>query len=251
VSTPNEIDEVMLMAYADGELDTTQSAQIEQLLQKDSVAAARVAQHKALRSRLQGGLSAVLSEPVPEHLQNLVKGYSDNAKGKIADLSRARQRRSSIVDRWTSREWSAIAASLIIGTVIGMSALKFNATQLVGEQGGALIAQGRLESALTTQLASSNSTQPIQIGISFRNHTGEYCRSFNVQDTHALAGLACRSQGNWRVQMLTESTSGNLDDFRQASSGMPTAVLTLIEQQISGEPLDASTEIAVRQSDWK
>lgn len=251
MNTPNEIDEDTLMAYADGELDMAQSAQIEQLLQRDSAAAARVTQHKALRSQLQIGLSAVLSEPVPEHLLNVVKQHANSPQDNVVDLSQVRQRKSPINNRWTRREWGAIAASLIIGTVFGIYALKFNSSPLVSEQDGTLIAQGKLESALTTQLASTNSSQAVQIGISFRNRAGEYCRSFAVPNAHTLAGLACRSQGNWRVQMLTESASGNSSDFRQAGSGIPAAVLTLIEQQISGEPLDASTEIAARESGWK
>jgi hypothetical protein len=255
VNIPNEIDEETLMAYADGELDADQSAQIEQLLQRDSVAAARVAQHKALRSQLQAGLSAVLSEPVPEQLLNVLKRHSNNSQDNVVELSPVRQRKR-ITHRWSSREWGAMAASLIVGVVIGIYALKFNLSQLgpsqlVIEQGGALIAQGKLQNALTTQLASTRSNQPIQIGISFRNHAGEYCRSFAVQNTQALAGLACHSHDHWRVQVLTESSAGNSGEFRQAGSEIPTAVLSLIEQQISGEPLDASSELAAKQSGWK
>lgn len=250
MNTPDEIDETTLMAYADGELDADQSAQIEQLLKRNSAAAARVAQHKALRSQLQAGLSGVLSEPVPEQLLNVLKQRGNRLHDNIVDLSHARQRKN-IARQWKGGEWSAIAASLIVGVLVGVYALHFSPSQLVSEQGGALIAKGKLENALTTQLASANSNEQIQIGISFRNRSGEYCRSFAIHEAHGLAGLACRSQDNWQVQMLTESSSGNSGDFRQAGSNMPTSVLTLIEQQISGEPLDASAELAVRQSGWK
>lgn len=250
MNTPDEIDEGTLMAYADGELDAEQSVQLEQLLKRDAVAAARVAQHKALRSQLQTEFAAVLSEPIPERLLNAVKRDANNPEGKIVDLSQAR-RASDVANRWKSREWMAIAASLIMGVMLGVYALKFNPSQLVGEHNGVLIAQGNLERALTTQLASNNATQPIQIGISFRNRTGEYCRSFAVQNSQSLAGLACRSRDNWRVQVLTESSSGNSGDFRQANSSMPVSVLTLIEQQISGEALDAQAENVARQSGWK
>ena len=246
----NEVDDDTLMAYADGELDADQSAKIEQLLQRDSVAAARVAQHQALRSRVQSGLSAVLSEPVPESLLNVLKQHDPQSQADVVDLMQVRQRKSAI-NRWTTREWGAMAASLIAGVLIGMYALEFSPAQLVSEQGGALIAQGTLEKTLTTQLASANSGQAIQIGISFRNLAGEYCRSFTVQNAQALAGLACHSQNNWRVQMLTEIGSSNSGDFRQAGSGLSPQVLKLIEQQISGEPLDASGELAARQSGWK
>src|SRR5438128_1111589 len=128
VNAPNEIDDATLMAYADGELNAAQSAHIEQLLKRDSIAAARVAQYKALRSQLQAGLSAVLSEPVPERLYNVMKAHASKAQDNVVDLSQARRKRS-MIDRWTNREWSAIAASLIVGIVLGMYALKFNASQ--------------------------------------------------------------------------------------------------------------------------
>lgn len=243
MNTPIEFDDETLMAYADGELDAVQSAQVEQLLQRDAAAAAKVAQHRALRAQLRNEFTAALSEPVPERLLNVLQP-------KIVDLAQVRQRKTAAKQSWSSREWSAMAASLIVGVVAGMYALGFNSANLVSEQGGALVAKGKLDNALNTQLASTNSTQPIHIGVSFRNHAGEYCRSFTVQDTHALAGLACRVQDNWRVQIL-ESAVSSSNEFRQAGSDTPAAVLSLIETQIAGEPLDADAEAAARQAGWK
>jgi len=250
VNTPDKTDEDLLMAYADGELDADQAARVEQLLQRDSAAAARVAQHRSLRSRLQGELSQVLAEPVPERLLDALKQPVTDTPGRVVDLSAARQSKSGAA-RWRNREWMAMAASLIVGVVVGIYAASFNSSQLVDEKDGALVARGRLKYALTTQLASANSNQKIQMGISFRNHSGEYCRSFAVQDEHALGGLACHAQDNWRVQMLTEARPEKTGDFRQASSGMSPAVLAMIQEQISGEPLDAHAEITARQSGWK
>lgn len=253
MNSTSRIDDETLMAYADGELDAAQAAQVEQLLQRDAAAAARVAQHRALRTQLRSDFSAVLSEPVPDRLLNLLQANATGtqARDTVVDFSQAKQRKATVVRNWSGREWGAMAASLIAGIVLGMYALNFNSANLVGEQGGALIAQGKLDSVLTTQLASVKSTQAIQIGVSFRNHAGEYCRSFAIQETHALAGLACRSQSNWRVRMLTESSTKDSSEFRQAGSGTPTAVLALIDQQIAGEPLDAEAEAAALHRGWR
>jgi hypothetical protein len=253
VNTPFEIDDETLMAYADGELDAAQAAQVEQLLQQDASAAARVAQHQALRAQLRSGSAAVLSEPVPERLLSMLQRNVDDSRAgdKVVDFSRTKQRKANTTRIWSGREWGAMAASLIAGVVLGIYALTFSSTNLVGDQGGRLVAQGKLNSALTTQLASAGHTQSIQIGISFRNHAGEYCRSFSIQDTHALAGLACRTQGNWRVQMLTESVANNSSELRQAGSATPAAILSLIDEQIAGEPLDADAEAAARHKGWQ
>lgn len=242
-------DEEMLMAYADGELDAKQAAYIEQAMQTDANIAARVAHHRVLRAQLQTSFADVLSEPVPQRLLNTLQPAAPAAK--VVDLAQARHAKSAAPRSWSSREWSAMAASLIAGIVMGMYALNFNSTQLVSEQGGALIARGKLESALTTQLASTAATaQTIKIGTSFRNQDGAYCRSFAVSEGRSLAGLACREQDQWRVQMLTEVNS-DASEFRQAGSATPAAVLALIDQQIEGEPLDAEAEAAAAKSGWK
>lgn len=249
MNTPsNKPDDETLMAYADGELDATQTAQVEQAMQTDAAIAARVAQHRALRAQLQDSFAEVLSEPVPQRLLNTLQAP---AAGKVIDLAQARQNKAIAGTRsWGSREWSAMAASLVAGIVMGWYALSFNAGDMIGERGDALIAQGKLDRALTTQLASSTEATPaVHIGISFRNRGGEYCRSFALED-RALAGLACREQEQWRVQMLTE-TNQDANEFRQAASSTPAAVLALIEQQIEGEPLDADGEAAALRKGWR
>lgn len=249
-----KISDEILMAYADGELDASQAAQVEQAMQHDADIATRVAQHRALRAQLQNSFAAVLSEPVPEHLLNTLQPRATaTTTDNIVDLTQARQRKAAPPGRsWSSREWLAMAASLLVGIVVGVYALNFNSANLVSARDGALVAQGKLATALTTQLASTGGNeQAIQIGVSFRNHAGEYCRSFAVQDERALAGLACRSQDNWRVQMLTESAVDSASEFRQAGSTTPAAVLALIDQQIEGEPLDDEAEAAAQRADWQ
>jgi hypothetical protein len=246
-----QIDDEILMAYADGELDATQAAQIQLAMQTDASIAARVAQHRALRVQLQTGCTDVLSEQVPQRLLNTLLAPAAPAV-KVIKLAQARQLKSAPpTRRWSSREWGAMAASLVAGIVVGMYALDFNSAQLVSEQGGTLIAQGKLDSALTTQLAShSEAASAIQIGISFRNHNGEYCRSFALTEGDSLAGLACRAQDRWRVQLLTEAND-DASEFRQAGSTTPAAVLALVDQQIEGEPLDADAEATAQKSGWK
>jgi anti-sigma factor RsiW len=138
------IDDEILMAYADGELDATQAAQIEQAMQTDAGIAARVAQHRALRAQLQGSFAAVLSEPVPQRLLNSLQVP---AAGKVIDLAQARQNKTTAsTRRWSSREWSAMAHRWS-PALSGWYALSFNAGDMIGERGGALIAQGKLDSA--------------------------------------------------------------------------------------------------------
>ncbi len=252
MSTDINITDEVLMAYADGELDVAQAARAEQAMQQDASVAARVAQHRALRAQLQSGLSGVLSEPVPTRLLSMLQARpaTNSAADKVVDLAQARQQKAAPARRWHNREWFALAASLIAGVVIGMYALSFNSSGLIATRDGALLAQGKLANALTTQLASSTAADSsVHIGISFRDREGNYCRSFAIQGS-SLAGLACHEHNNWRVQMLTEAKT-QAGEFRQAGSATPPAVLALIEQQIDGEPLDTDMETAALREGWQ
>jgi hypothetical protein len=253
MATSTDIDDETLMAYADGELDAAQAAQVEQRLVIDASAAAKVAEHQSLRARLGRDSTSVLSEPIPERLLAALQPRAAHTAvhTKVVDLAQ-RKPRKSFASNWSMREWGAMAASLIAGLALGMYALNFNGKPLVSADHGALIAQGKLDTALTTQLTSAaGSAQAVQIGISFRNHAGDYCRSFTVRDDQPLAGLACRSQNQWRVQLLTETAKGNSGELRQAASATPEAVLALIDQQIAGEALDADAEMTARKAGWR
>lgn len=252
MATELPISDETLMAYVDGELDAQQAMHIEIAMQKDAQLAARVAMHRALRSQLQSELSSVLAEPVPDRLLNVLQARTVS---NVIGLDDARQRKTIAAKHsWGTREWAAMAASLVVGVALGIYALNFNSSSLVIARGSEMLAQGKLANALTSQLASNAAqvnNQSIQMGISFRNHAGEYCRSFAVHDGNALAGLACKQQDSWRVQMLTQASSSNTTEFRQAGSTMPAAVLAQIEQQIDGEPLDADAEAAAQRAGWK
>jgi hypothetical protein len=115
-----------------------------------------------------------------------------------------------------------------------------------------MLAGGTLARALTAQLASRQPPDaPVQIGVSFRARSGLYCRSFVLRDKTALAGLACRDQGAWRVQMLAAAaTPPGTGAYRSAGSAMPPQLAQAIDGLIAGEPLDAQAEAAARERGW-
>jgi hypothetical protein len=138
--------------------------------------------------------------------------------------------------------------------VIAHLALRSPEANRFGTERGQLVAQADLSQALTTQLASDQPTSaPVQIGVSFRSRSGDTCRTFTVRGQHALGGLACREGDVWHVQVLADVPSGANDQggYRPAGGAMPPAVVTALEQQINGEPLDAAGEAAARARGWR
>jgi hypothetical protein len=87
------------------------------------------------------------------------------------------------------------------------------------------------------------------IGLSFLAAGGEHCRTFALQT--GPGGLACRRDGQWRVELLDGAASQpGSDEFRQASSALTPAILGAIEARGAGEPLSADEERERVRSGW-
>lgn len=237
-----------LMAYADGELDPATRSAVERAIRADPTLAAKVRQHTAMRSNVFAAFAPIAEEPVPPRLTAATRS------GKVIQLNTARAARTEATQekrRWSWAEWGGIAAALMVGVLAGgagVSGLQ-DQPQLAATSGGALLAQGDLADALSTQLAgASGQGAPVKIGVSFEAKDGGYCRSFMMG---AAAGLACRNGAEWKVPVMAQAAAGAAGDYRQAGSEMPPMVLDAIDERISGQTMDAKAEEAARARGWK
>lgn len=235
-----------LMAYADGELDGAERAEIERALDADPALAERVARHQSLRSDVFAAFAPILDEPVPPALTAAA------LPGKVADLNAARaareERAAPAPRRWSWPEWGAIAATLAVGVLVGgmMGGIGGGTALTVAQgAGGKLVAQGSLATALSQQLAASEGA--VRIGVSFAAKDGSLCRSFIMDGT---AGLACRHGDAWQVPVIAEAAGAAAGDYRQAGSAMPSAVLDAIDARIAGPALDAKGEQEAVRRGW-
>jgi hypothetical protein len=241
--------EETLMAYADNELDAQTRSAVEAAMASDPEIARRVARHQALRSKLRVVFDKVLDEPPPQRLVDTARGVpAVRREGNVIPLRRRNPPRKV----WP--QWTAIAASLGLGIIIGQVVLSRGpGAGPITARDGQLLANGALAHALTTQLASENGQSPVRIGVSFKTRSGAYCRTFTLQASQALAGMACREQDDWRVQVLAQTTAtpqgkGNLV---QAGSDMPRLVIQAVDDAIAGDPLDSQAEAAARDKGWE
>lgn len=229
-------DRAIIAAYVDGELELIAAKRIEKAMVEDAGLANAVEAERALRARLSAHFDPVTEEPVPDHLSELLSR-------NVSNLDKQRVEKT---DRWyrpSVMQWGAMAASLAVGLMIGGTALNRDAGY-VSEDGGVLVATGKLADALQTQLASTQGTNPqVRIGTSFAAKDGGYCRTF---ESASLDGIACRVGEDWQ---LKQTLSGNsASEYRQASAG------TLAEAAASmmvGEAMDAATEKAAADKGWR
>ena len=102
----------MLMAYADGELDATERAEVEAAMALDPDIARRVQEHQALRKQLGGTYDRVLLETVPDRLIVAARGVSSPAKadsvrvlsGLPTDKNRSRRGPVGVVHQQTRQK---------------------------------------------------------------------------------------------------------------------------------------------------
>ena len=256
------ISDETLMAFADGELDDAARAAVELALRTDPQLAKRVAEHRALRQRIQAAYSAELSEPVPERLLSAATRQADASGTNVVNLQDARDAMArDAIARDTARArplrtwWrpaGSIAASLIIGLGLGYGRWHQSAP-LTRNAGGALVASGQLAQGLSQQLAADGSAAAaVQIGISFLARSGDYCRTFVLSGAISPAGVACHHGQEWQILTLSQSAaSGSATaGYRTAASEMSPAILQAVQELISGEPLDATAEAAARSKGW-
>jgi anti-sigma factor ChrR (cupin superfamily) len=248
------ISEETLMAYADGELDAAARASVEAAMREDPEIRKRVARHRALREAMQGAFSAVLKEPVPERLLEAARGQPAAPKSTVVNLPLAREaarNHSASPRRWQP---AAMAASLLLGLALGFLAWHGSRGALIQTAAdGGLIAGATLAEALSTQLSDDRSAERVAVtGLSFRNKSGDYCRTFSLTQSDASSGLACREGTDWRIKALAQSprTAADSGNYRTAASEDSPAIRAVVEGSIDGEPLDHRGEIAARQGGW-
>ena len=233
------IDDDMLMAFVDGELDEVGRARVERALAADPALKARLEAQQRLRVRLAAHYAPAVEEEVPERLRAMLET-------RVVDLAGARASRA--LPLWQS--FAALAATLVLGLAIGRTLLAPGAPGPgpIAVEGGSMMARGDLAQALDTQLASAQASDAAtRIGVSFARSDGRLCRTF---DSAAAAGLACRTDTGWQVMVTAAGSGRQRGDYRQAGSES-LLVQQAAQEMMAGEPLDDTAERRARDSGWR
>lgn len=252
------VTEEMIMAYADGELDAEGRAEVEVAMVSDAEIGRQVEAHRKLRASFAGAFGAVLEEPVPERLAAVARRSPSAplSPGVIVELAKFRAKPQAPPARALPR-WAplgAIAATVVVGVMIGRAWLAAPAPPLALGADGQMAARGALASALNDQLASSraDSGKSVMIGVSFKSNAGQYCRTFQVNQGAGLAGVACRQAQGWAVPVAMASPARvQTNGYRTAASETPAPVLDAVQGMIAGDPLDAKAEAAAKAAGWR
>jgi hypothetical protein len=229
-------DDERFFAWLDGELASAEAAEMEARVAANPELARLAEQHRALSAQLRSAFDPIAEAPVPEYLRTAVGPPAD-----VVDFAAAKRARTIP----SLPQWVAMAATLAIGVFVGTMVPQRSGAP-VEVEGGKLYAAASLNQALDTELASAPAGN-VRISITFRDQTGEICRSFTGA---ASSGLACRNGGRWQVRGLFASPEGQASAYRMAA-GMDPNLASLVDSTMAGEPFDASQEKAAKARGWR
>jgi len=228
---PAEIEDDMLMAYADGELDPNTAARVEAALEQDEALAERLGAFLSTRSALKAAFEP--PPPVSPQLEAAVRAMAAPVPQVVALSSRRAAR-----PLWQPM---ALAASLALAVGLGW---------MLGQPGpqtapGLALAPGA-EQALSALASGETRDLPggyrIAIVASFQDSDAALCREV-AQDGAAgsMLAVACKAGAGWDLRFAVATGAGG-GSYRPASA--PEVLDAWLSATGAGSPLDAEAEAA-------
>jgi anti-sigma factor RsiW len=270
------LNDEVLMAYADGQLDPAEKSRVEDLLAHDP----------ALRERLSifteagKGLSLLFEDHLRAPLPARLKPFASPLKERWRIIPAAAEslRSAAMLARLQHllkpensafRFAFASGIALIACVGLGVSLLRDTDTKggtfskFVQISQDRLVARGLLRQLLETspsgrpmQVSAEDSDKTrLKVKLTFKNQTNDYCREFVIRNEarEGYAGIACRKDGQWRIAMqaamMPQPNSGGIAPAgtSKAHQAVEAAVLAMI----NGNSLGKDEEAAALGAGWE
>jgi len=229
------VDETELLAWLDGELEESEAARVAQIVSADPALSERAEAHRRLQARFAAAFDPIAATPIVEKPVLRV--------APVLSLAAARAERAAKVVR-PPRRWAlpgALAASLVVGLLIGHG---FGMPTGVADRPGALALSKPIAQALDAQL--SGEAGPVRVALSFRDRSGNFCRSFTAT---YVAGVACRDRADWALRYAAPGAPEKQGAYRMAGDDSGSA--QVVAAMIVGDPLNSVAERAARMRGWR
>lgn len=236
------VDETKFFAWLDGELPAEEAARVAREVANDPELTRAAEEHRAMAVWLRQSFDRAAEAPMPERLQKPLEA----APAEVVDLAERRESRRRGFSAPVA-QWTAMAATLVMGVFVGALATRDMGLAPVEIRGGTLYAAGTVNQALEEQLASAGAVGAARIGLTFRDQQGSVCRTFQVE---AASGLACRDDGDWAIRGMFAAGEGSASEYRMASGPDP-RLMELVDSTIEGEPFDAAAEAQAKRAGWR
>ena len=235
-----ELNDELLCAYMDGELDAEMRARVEKALIDDAGARVRLQRMRVADERLKAEiplpalqpndpLSARILDGKPVvrpslRLGAVITALAAGAAGVIVGFVLARPQQAPV---------APVAAVAPAPSLSGASSNALLLAALDGGESGKAIDEGG---------------RSAQIILTFESDDGRYCRAFRSHEANAAAeGVACRNDGQWEV-VAWDGTVDPDEGFRAAGAS---ELLDDVMDRLGGSAaLEAADERALIERHW-
>jgi hypothetical protein len=255
--------DAQLAAFMDGTLeDESLIDAIEAAINADPALAARaeaLAEGDDLAPLVRDAFAPVLTAAVPERLMAVVAPAASGGGGEVVDFAAARAARmappvpaNDSGGGWRWPQFAAMAASLVLGVVIGGPLLTGGGE--TAPAGGSLVLASAdlgamLDSAPSGQKVDLASLGTGEVVLTFRNADGQLCRQFMLEGaggtSDALACAGGTGEGRWQVEAYGRRAAP-VGEMKLAGGDAAPAVVAAVDAMIASDPLigaDAAAEL--------
>lgn len=233
------INDEILSAMLDGELDAEQTLEVNHAMAADPTLAARFAELAAANASFVQSSRMIDDIPMPESITRLLDEHADNGSN-VADLQAFRQLRRPThnIGNKPAFRWTALAASLALA---------------VGLAGGNLLGTGSSSHALSPAVADAlnsvssgeqiiiSSDESMLAGFSFVDTEERFCRQFSINTQDGSSNqIACRDGEDWEQIALIRSAEQATENYQPASANQ--ALDGVLDTLMVGSPLSLEEE---------
>ena len=256
-----EINDEVLMAYADGTLDAETRAAVEGHLAESPEDRDLVERMRRSAALLAEAFDAPMKEAPPQALIDTIMGEDSNV------VSLGRRRAGSGV--W--REWGSLSVAASIALAVGIGIGSWALGPGGGLQGNTYLALGPIptDSVLHQVLETRPSGDALMLGsggqkmvtvLTFRDATGRPCREVEMlpaqlTDLPAEVGIACRDDGGtWNMEGAAEVAVDLVregDTFKPVSGPDAETVEAVLDAIGAGQPLSPDEEARLLENAWR
>jgi anti-sigma-K factor RskA len=224
-----------IAAFLDGRLSGQELRVFEAELESDPGLAAEVARIAGNDDLLRAAFDAPMHEPVDKALiERMGLGVASPVAASAANDNPPFWR------RWQLPVGGAIAASLALAMVLQLGGGSNDAFSVAMETTPSLVAASLGDQGIVTPQ------------LTFAANDGRFCREFLKEGGAAETGIACRSDGKWKIEARVKGGFKLQDsgEIATAAGADGTSLDSVYERLGASDPLDAASEKALIEGKW-
>jgi hypothetical protein len=263
-----DVSEILLMRYADGEVDKAERRAVEDHLAANPGARNQLAAFEATGRRLGDACRDALDLPIPQALLDTIATSPMAVRRVAVEDNISPWRRIASLFGFETLSLMPVAFACAAALAIGGYALRGAVTQPTRGTPLLVVTDGRTDAgrwlaaaldatASGQTLTGDNSGQMVILKpvLSFVSTANTMCRQFDVSATDGgFTAVGCKQRdGRWQIeaQAANVAVSGSSSAIKPASGQEPSAIDAVVDTLITGDVMTPALEAEAIARGWK